>query len=109
MPSLTYNRRKEMGLCPACGNEPKPENGVYCEKCREKQRAKYKQRCMKETMTEKETRLDRDNRRVKSLVHKRRMQGLCGQCGAVSPLYFYCEVCAAKRKAWEVEQNDGGR
>ena len=105
MPSLTYNRRKEMGLCPACGLDRQPGDGVYCQRCLERQRAKYRQRCMTETLEQKEERLNRSNQRVKSLVHKRRMQGLCGQCGAVSPLYFFCDVCAAKRKAWEAHRD----
>lgn len=98
MAAITYNRRKAKGLCPGCGKNRKPDDGVFCQSCREKSRAKYRQKCMNETAEEKEARCSRNNQRQQSLIRKRRLQGLCAQCGAVSPLYFFCEVCKDKRR-----------
>ena len=38
MSKMTYNKRKELGLCVNCGKEKPKDNFVCCEKCKEKQK-----------------------------------------------------------------------
>lgn len=100
-PTELYRSRKAAGLCPVCGGEREDKKRSLCDKCRAYYRSYYGS--MREKQTPEERQRFNDAKAVSSrnLVRRRRQQGLCVQCGAVSPVHWLCETCYTNRKEKE--------
>lgn len=66
---LWYQQRKEMGLCPQCGN-PAQEGKVLCFACAQKQNTYIQSEGKKKHAAY-----------MRSLYNRRRTEGLCVKCG----------------------------
>ena len=92
-----YRKRKAAGLCPMCGCERDNSKRAICSKCLAYQRNYYTTR--RENQTPEQRDAENERKRIVTYASKikRRQQGLCVSCGAVSPIHWLCEVCYDRR------------
>lgn len=96
-----YQSREALGLCPLCGKSREDEKYKLCESCRRYHRGYYKAMIEKQTPEEHREFNARKGKTQRARAYKRRAQGLCVQCGAVSPVHWLCETCYTNRKEKE--------
>lgn len=100
-----YAELKKKGLCPMCGGKREDKAYVLCVMCRKYGRASYYRKLSKMSPEELSETYEHRRETVKKLKASRRAQGLCVQCGAVSPIHWLCEVCYDKRTGHGYSEN----
>lgn len=98
-----YPSRAAAGCCPRCGGVVDDKKFKICSLCRAYQRQYYRKSMEKQTPEERAAYNARHCEATNRLYARRRQQGLCITCGAVSPVHWQCEVCYQKRRAREHE------
>ena len=93
-----YPSRAAAGRCPRCGGTFDDKKYKICSLCRAYQRQYYRKTVEKQTPEEHAEFNARHGEAMKRLYARRRQQGLCTVCGAVSPTHWLCEVCYEKKK-----------